>query len=182
MRVAILERDGVINQDSPEQVKSPEEWEPIPGSLEAIAQLNRAGYRVIIATNQPGLGRQLFDIEALNRIHEKMHHHLSDVGGNVEAIFFCPHRPGDKCRCRKPRPGLLLEIGQRLHIPLEEVPVVGDSQPDIEAARAAGARPVLVRTGDGQRTERKLADLEGLEVYDDLAAFVDAELERGALR
>jgi D-glycero-D-manno-heptose 1,7-bisphosphate phosphatase len=174
--LVILDRDGVINHDSTEHIKSPEEWEPIAGSLEAIARLNRAGRRVVVATNQSGLGRGLFDIEALNRIHGKMLQQLAEVGGSVEAIFFCPHRPNDKCRCRKPRPGLLLEIAERLHTGLEGVPVVGDSHRDIEAARAVGARPVLVRTGDGQRALRKLADPEEVEVYEDLAAFVDAEL------
>lgn len=182
MNLVILDRDGVINYDSPEHVKSPEEWRPIPGTLEAVARLNRGGYRVVVATNQSGLGRRIFDIEALNRIHEKMHQQLAMVGGGIEAIFFCPHRPDGGCRCRKPRPGMLLDIAQRLHVALDEVPVVGDAERDLQAARAAGARPVLVRTGHGARTLERLRDTTGLAVYDDLAAFADALLAERAAR
>ena len=177
MGLVILDRDGVINYDRPEHIRSPEDWIPIPGSLEAIARMNHAGNRVVVVTNQSGLGFRLFDIEVLNRIHEKMHRQVAEVGGEIEAVFFCPHRPKDNCSCRKPRPGLLQSISIRLRLPLQNVPFVGDSYRDIEAARAAGALPVLVRTGNGAEllasTDEELA---GVEVHDDLAAFTDALL------
>lgn len=177
MGLIILDRDGVINYDLPEHVRSPEDWMPIPGSLEAIARMNHAGNRVVVVTNQSGLGRRLFDIETLNRIHEKMHRHIAEVGGTVEAVFFCPHVPRDNCSCRKPRPGLLKSISSRLRLPLRNVPFVGDSYRDIEAARSAGARPVLVRTGNGSELLAKAGnELAGVEVHDDLAAFTDALL------
>ena len=126
MQLVILDRDGVINEDSDTHVKSPAEWHPIPGSLEAIARLSRAGYRVVVATNQSGIGRGLFDVETLNAIHDRMKGHLAELGGSIDAIFFCPHRPEDDCACRKPKPGLLLEIASRLRAPLTGVPAVGD--------------------------------------------------------
>jgi D-glycero-D-manno-heptose 1,7-bisphosphate phosphatase len=177
MRLVILDRDGVINYDSDLYVKSPAEWIPIPGSLNAIARLNSAGYRVVVASNQSGLARKLLAIEDLCAIHEKMYQQLSWAGGNVEAIFFCPHGPDEGCYCRKPRPGLLREIAERLHVSLQGVPCVGDALRDIQAARAVGAVPVLVRTGKGKRTlEGEGEELRGVPVYDDLASFVDALL------
>lgn len=177
MGLVILDRDGVINFNLPEHVRSPEDWIPIPGSLEAIARMTHAGNRVVVVTNQSGLGLRLFDIETLNRIHEKMHRHVAEVGGTIEAVFFCPHRPKDNCSCRKPRPGLLQSIGMRLRLPLRNVPFVGDSRRDIEAARSAGARPVLVRTGNGSELLASAGEeLAGVEVHDDLAAFADALL------
>lgn len=176
-RLVILDRDGVINEDAEgEYVKSAEEWIPLPGSLEAIARLNRSGYRVVIATNQSGLARGLFDIEALNGIHEKMQRLLAETGGGIDAIFFCPHSPGQRCSCRKPRPGLLEQIGQRYRVDLSQVPVVGDKRADLDAAKAAGARPFLVRTGYGEKTLRSLGDFDGVTVFSDLAAFTDAWL------
>ena len=172
MHLVILDRDGVINFDSDEYVKSPAEWRPIPGSLEAIAQLNRAGYRVVVATNQSGVGRGLFDIETLNAIHERMRAQLGEVGGSIDAIFFCPHRPQDDCACRKPKPGLLLDIAARLRVSLVGVPVIGDSRGDVESALAAGGRPILVRTGKGLRTLAEHGNPEDVPVYDDLAAAV----------
>src|SRR5690606_15356620 len=130
MRLVILDRDGVINEDSDAYIKSPDEWIPIPGSLEAIARLNRAEYRVVVASNQSGLARGLFDADTLSRIHEKMHRALADVGGAVDAVFFCPHGPDDECDCRKPRPGLLQDIARRLNVSLRGVPAVGDSLRD----------------------------------------------------
>lgn len=177
MKLIILDRDGVINHDSDEFIKSPDEWHPIAGSLEAIARLNRAGYRVVVATNQSGLGRGLFDMDALLRIHDKLHRSLAVLGGSIDAIFFCPHRPEDHCGCRKPKPGLFLDIAARLQISLTAVPVVGDALRDVQAARAVGAKPMLVRTGKGRLTEERGEGLEGLAVYDDLAAAVEALLE-----
>jgi len=174
MSLVILDRDGVINQHSDDHIKSPEALALIPGSLEAIARLNHAGFRVVVATNQPGVGRKLFDIEMLMRIHERLHRQLAEVGGNLEAIFFCPHVPRDRCSCRKPRPGMLMEIGKRLRVSLDNVPVIGHDSADILAAREAGARPILVRTGKGRETEtRGGATLVGVAVHDHLAAAVD---------
>ncbi|NOY63686.1 MAG: D-glycero-beta-D-manno-heptose 1,7-bisphosphate 7-phosphatase, partial [Gammaproteobacteria bacterium] len=144
MRLIVLDRDGVINEDSDAYIKSPEEWIPIAGSLEAIARLNRAHYTVVVATNQSGLARGMFDVGMLNRIHSKMRALLSDAGGHVEAIFFCPHGPDDGCECRKPSPGLMLQIAKRLHVALINVPIIGDSLRDLQAAQAVGARPMLV--------------------------------------
>ncbi len=176
MKLIILDRDGVINHDSDDFIKSPEEWHPIPGSLEAIARLNQAGYRVVIATNQSGVGRGLFDIETLHRIHEKLRCQLAAVGGSVDAIFFCPHRPEDDCSCRKPKPGLLVDIATRLQVLLSGVPAVGDSLRDVQAARAVGAQPILVKTGKGQQTVDGQKDLRDVPVYQDLAATVEALL------
>lgn len=177
MKLIILDRDGVINEDSDEYIKSPDEWIPIAGSLEAIARLNRAGYRVVVASNQSGLARGLFDYDDLSQMHEKLHRSLANVGGRVEAIFFCPHGPEDQCRCRKPKPGLFEDIAQRLQLDLTGVPAVGDSLRDLEAAQSVGAAPVLVRTGKGRGTEQKGKGLEGVPIYDDLAAYVSVLLE-----
>lgn len=176
MRLVILDRDGVINEDSDEYIKSPEECTPIPGSLEAIARLNQAGYRVVVATNQSGIARGLFDLDTLHRIHDKLHRRLAVVGGEIEAILFCPHGPEDACGCRKPEPGLLNELAARLQVSLEGVPAVGDSLRDLQAARAVGALPILVRTGKGERTLAKGEGLDGVRVYADLSAVVDALL------
>lgn len=183
VRIVILDRDGVINEDSDEYIKSAEEWIPVPGSLEAIAQLNRAGWRVVVATNQSGVARGLFDIETLMRIHDKMHRLVEEAGGAIEAVFFCAHGPDNGCNCRKPRPGLLQEIAARLRIDLQDVPVVGDSLRDIEAAQAVGARPILVRTGKGVRTLAKLDPNAGVAVYKDLKevadTLTDVEIQKG---
>lgn len=177
-KLVILDRDGVINEDSDEFIKSVEEWRPIPGSLEAIAKLNRAGYCVAVATNQSGLARGLFDMDTLQAMHRRMQSELAEHGGHLEGIFFCPHGPNDNCDCRKPKPGLFQRIEQLFGSPLEHVMAVGDSARDILAARAAGAQPVLVRTGKGQRTlSDSRNDLAGVPVYDDLAAAVNDLLE-----
>jgi D-glycero-D-manno-heptose 1,7-bisphosphate phosphatase len=176
MKLVILDRDGVINEDSDDYIKSPEEWAPIPGSLEAIARLHRAGYRILVATNQSGVARGLFTLDTLAQIHGKMLAAARDRGGEIEAIFFCPHGPDDGCRCRKPAPGLLEEIADRLKTDLNGVYAVGDSERDLVAARAVGARPVLVRTGKGLRTLRKSKGLAEVPVYADLAAFTEALL------
>jgi D-glycero-D-manno-heptose 1,7-bisphosphate phosphatase len=176
MKLVILDRDGVINHDSDDYIKSPEEWVPIPGSLEAVARLHREGYRVVVATNQSGVARGLFDMDMLGRIHAKMLEVVRAKGGEIDAIFYCPHGPDDGCRCRKPLPGLLEEIIERLKINLHGVYVVGDSERDVVAARAAQGLPVLVRTGKGERTLKKSPQLAGVPVYPDLAAFTDALL------
>jgi D-glycero-D-manno-heptose 1,7-bisphosphate phosphatase len=176
MKLAILDRDGVVNYDSAAFIKSPDEWRPIPGSLEAITRLNQAGYHVVIATNQSGVGRGLFEMATLNAIHDKMNRALAEVGGRLDAIFFCPHAQEANCNCRKPRAGLLDEIGRRLNVTLEGVPVIGDARRDLEAAIAVGARPILVLTGKGQKTRREGQLPPGTEVYASLAEAVDALL------
>ena len=173
MKLIILDRDGVINEDSDAFIKSAEEFIPIPGSLEAIVRLSQGGYRVVIASNQSGIARGLFDHAALERIHQKLHRLINGTGGQIEAIFYCPHGPEDGCTCRKPEPGLLQEIGERLKLPLTDVPVVGDSLRDLQAAQAVGAKPFLVRTGKGEQTLKAGVGLEGIEVFADLAALSD---------
>lgn len=177
MKFIVLDRDGVINQDSDAYVKTIDEWVPIPGSLEAIARLNHDGYRVLIASNQSGLARGLLTIDDLHAMHGKMHRELARLGGQVEAIFFCPHAPEQNCDCRKPRPGLLRDVGRRLHLDLAGIPVVGDSLRDIQAAQAVGASPILVLTGKGRQTfETFPAPLEGIPRFPDLSSVVDALL------
>ena len=174
MKLVILDRDGVINHDSDQFIKSPEEWRPIPGSLEAIAKLNQAGYRVVVASNQSGLGRGLFCMATLNRIHAKMHKLVAQHGGRIDAVFLCPHPADAKCGCRKPHPGLFRDIASRYHQDLKGVPAIGDALRDLEAALEVGAKPILVRTGKGRRTLEG-GDLPGgVEVYDDLADAVRA--------
>jgi D-glycero-D-manno-heptose 1,7-bisphosphate phosphatase len=172
-KLVILDRDGVINHDSTEFIKSPEEWKPIAGSLEAIARLNQAGYRVVIITNQSGLSNGLFTLDDLTQIHQKMLKQLEDVGGNIEAIFFCPHNPKDNCKCRKPRPGMFQDLANRLGISLTDVPAVGDSLRDLQASIAAGAKPILVLTGKGRQTLTQLEGFNDVAIYDDLAGFVE---------
>lgn len=172
MKLVILDRDGVINHDSPSYLKSPDEWKPIRGSLEAVARLTQAGYHVVVATNQSGISRGLFDMAALNAIHEKMHRALGQVGGRIDAIFFCPHADEARCLCRKPRAGLLEEISHRFNVSLKGVPSVGDALRDLEAAAAVGAQPILVLTGKGQKTRETGSLPPGTLVYDDLAEAV----------
>jgi D-glycero-D-manno-heptose 1,7-bisphosphate phosphatase len=174
MKLVILDRDGVINQDSDQFIKSPDEWKPIPGSLEAIARLNQAGFQVVVATNQSGIGRGLLDMATLNAIHDKMHRHLAQAGGHVAAVFYCPHAADADCGCRKPRAGLFEEIGRRFGLPLAGVPAVGDSLRDLEAARSVGARPMLVLTGKGQQTRRNGGLPEGTPIFANLADAVTA--------
>jgi D-glycero-D-manno-heptose 1,7-bisphosphate phosphatase len=173
MKLVILDRDGVINQDSDEYIKSPEEWVPIPGSLEAMARLHREGYRIVVATNQSGVGRGLYDMDTLGRIHAKMLDAVRAKGGEIDAIFFCPHQPEDHCGCRKPQPGLFHEIAERLKVNLTGVYAVGDSERDVIAARRVSARPVLVATGKGKRALKKSKALADVAVFENFAAFTD---------
>jgi len=177
-RLIILDRDGVINHDSEQFIKSPDEWRPIPGSLEAIARLNHAGYRVVVATNQSGVGRGLLDMATLNAVHEKMHKALGQAGGRIDAIFFCPHTADSSCTCRKPRAGMLEEIGHRYNVDMKEVPCVGDSLRDLQAAEAVGAQPMLVLTGKGEKTLREGGFPKNTVIFPDLA-FAAAALLAG---
>jgi D-glycero-D-manno-heptose 1,7-bisphosphate phosphatase len=171
VKLVVLDRDGTINHDSDQYIKSPAEWQPIKGSVEAIARLTQAGWRVVVATNQSGLARGLFDMATLNAIHDAMHRAVQQAGGRIDAIFFCPHTDDAGCDCRKPKPGMLLEIARRLNVDLEGVPVVGDSLRDLQAAAAAGAQPVLVLTGKGRKTREAGGLPRGTAVHSDLAAF-----------
>ena len=173
MKFILLDRDGVINEDSDDYIKSPEEWTPIPGSLEAIARLTQAGYKVFVASNQSGLGRGLFDYDAFAAINARMMQKAGELGGQIHGMAFAPEHPDDASDMRKPNPGMLRDIARRLQLALEGVPFVGDSWSDVLAARTAGASPVLVRSGKGRDTEtRHRHDLQDVAVYDDLAAFV----------
>ncbi len=172
MKIIVLDRDGVINHDSDQFIKSPEEWKPIPGSLEAIARLNEADWRVVVASNQSGVGRGLFDMDTLNAIDEKMVKALSQVGGRLDAIFFCPHAADSTCDCRKPKPGMFRQISERFNVDLKGAPVVGDSLRDLQAGMALGCSPYLVLTGKGRKTEQDPALPEGTQVFPDLAAVV----------
>ena len=171
MKLVILDRDGTINEDSDEYIKSPAEWRPIRGSLEGIARLTHADYRVVIATNQSGIARGLFDTRTLFAIHDTMLRALAQLGGRIDAFFFCPHAADERCPCRKPQPGMLVEIGRRFNVGLETVSMVGDARRDLEAAAAAGARPVLVLTGKGTQTRDEGRLPAGTRVFPDLAAF-----------
>jgi len=172
MKLVILDRDGVINFDSDDYIKHPDEWRPIPGSLEAIARLTQAGWRVVVATNQAGVGRGLFDMETLNAIHAKMHKAVGQAGGRIEAVFYSAETADSGSPFRKPAPGMFHAISERFNVTLERVPAVGDSLRDLQAAAAVKARPILVLTGKGEKT-RAAGDLpEGTTVYPDLAAVV----------
>lgn len=182
-RLVILDRDGVINRLRPHGVADPAEWEALPGSLDAIAQLSRADYRVAVITNQSGIAAGRYSINTLNRIHRDLLDELQPRGGGISAIFFCPHAPDANCACRKPKPGMFLELAERLKCNLREVRAVGDSLRDLQAARAAGAMPALVETGNGRDTaaairagDGEAAEFADVPVYADLAGFVDALL------
>lgn len=172
--LVVLDRDGVINRDSVDFIKTPEEFVPLPGSIEAIAALTDAGYRVVVASNQSGIGRGLFSLETLEKIHAKLHALVNAAGGELAEIFYCPHNPDEGCRCRKPLPGLFEQIAKRYACELSGVPAIGDSARDLEAAIAAGAEPILVRTGNGCKTEADLGDGSTIPVYDNLLAAVEA--------
>ena len=175
-RLVILDRDGTINADSDEYVKSADEWVPLPGALDAIARLNHAGWHVVVASNQSGLGRGLFDVAALNTMHAKMHKLLAAAGGRIDAVFYCPHSPEDPCNCRKPAPGLFEQIGERYSMDLKGVHSVGDSLRDLQAGAAVGCQTHLVLTGKGEKLRGQPLPAEfppGTTVHDDLSAFAD---------
>jgi D-glycero-D-manno-heptose 1,7-bisphosphate phosphatase len=179
MKLIILDRDGVINWDSDAFIKSPDEWIPIKGSLEAIARLNQAGYRVVVATNQSGIARGLFNMEALNEIHQKMHTAAQLVGAKIDAIFFCPHAGEDNCDCRKPKPGMYIDIARRFDTSLRSgVPAIGDSLRDLQAGFVSGCAPFLVLTGKGEKTREQGGLPPGTMVFPDLAAVVDFLLKK----
>ncbi len=183
MKLVILDRDGTINADSDEFIKSPEEWQPLPGALEAIARLNHAGWHVVVASNQSGLGRGLFDVAALNATHAKMFKLLAAHGGRIDAVFYCPHTPDDNCHCRKPLPGLFEQIGERFGMDLKGTPAVGDTPRDLQAGAAVGCEPHLVLTGKGAEFRgRPLPDdfPPGTRVHEDLAAFAEHLIARHA--
>ena len=179
IKLLVLDRDGVVNRDSDSFVKSPDEWIPLPGSIEAIADLSKAGYTVTIASNQSGIARRLFDRGALYAMHRKLRRLVGAHGGRIDRIVVCPHGPDDGCDCRKPRPGLLQRLARHYRVDMGGVPVVGDSLRDLEAARAAGARPILVLTGNGRTTRATLpAAFADVEIYADLAAAAAALTRR----
>ncbi len=173
MKTIILDRDGVINQDSDAFIKDPDEWVPIPGSLEAIARLCKAGCRVVVATNQSGVSRGMFSLETLTAIHQKMESAIQEHGGRLDGIYYCPHGPDDGCSCRKPEPGLLQQIGQDFGINLNNAIAVGDSLRDLQAADAVGARPILVLTGKGNKTLGEIQPHQHIDLYQNLADFVE---------
>jgi D-glycero-D-manno-heptose 1,7-bisphosphate phosphatase len=175
-KLIILDRDGVINYDSDQYVRSTEEWRAIPGSLEAIARLNHAGFRVVVATNQSGLGRGLYDTATMIAINDKMHRALAQVGGRIDAVFFCPHTAESDCDCRKPKAGMLVEIGRRFGVDLTGVPCIGDSLRDLQAAEVVGAQPILVLTGKGEKTLREGKFGKNTVIFPDLAFAVTALL------
>ena len=181
MKLLILDRDGVINQESPDFIKSPEEWKPIKGSLEAIARLSQAGYDIIVITNQSGVGRGLFSADMLGRIHVRMVDRVRQLGGKIQSILFCPHKPDENCECRKPKDGMYQELAKRLNTTFQGVISVGDSVRDLQAASIAGATPVLVRTGNGKKTLREIntndsLNLSNTPIFDSLAQVADAIL------
>lgn len=181
-KVVVLDRDGVINEDSDEFIKSPDEWRPLPGSLDAIAKLHQAGFTVIVATNQSGVGRGLFSLKMLADIHQEMLARVTSAGGHITRIVFCPHTAEDHCECRKPAAGMLYEIAELTGCGLRNMIVIGDAARDLQAARTAGSRAILVRTGKGRATEAVLAADDHIEVYDDLAAATEALLLEAGIK
>jgi D-glycero-D-manno-heptose 1,7-bisphosphate phosphatase len=177
MKLVILDRDGVINFDSDAYIKSPDEWKPIPGSLEAIARLTQDGYHVAVATNQAGVGRGLFEMATLNAIHDKMHRAVGLAGGRIDAVFYCPHAQEMNCGCRKPKPGLYVEIGKRFNMNLKDIPCIGDAQRDLEAAAAVEGQPMLVLTGKGELTRRENKMPARTLVFKNLAEAVNSFLK-----
>lgn len=176
-KLIVLDRDGVINHDSDDYIRSVDDWKPIGGSAEAIARLNDAGYTVAVATNQSGIGRQYLTVDELDSIHARMQGHVESAGGCIDAIVYCPHLPDAGCDCRKPSPGLLIQLQDHYDVDMNSVPFIGDSERDLQAAQAVGARPVLVLTGKGRKTLAALRSSgESPEVFEDLASAVDSLL------
>lgn len=174
----LLDRDGVINHDSDEYIKSPEEWVPVPGSIEAIAQLTRQGYKIAVITNQSGLARGYFSLATLSAMHNKMCQMVEECGGRIEAIYFCPHGPNDKCDCRKPRTGLIDQLEQDKQVSVAGCYLVGDSLKDLQLALAKNCQPILVRSGKGKKTEQALPNaitqdsrLQTVKIFDRLSDF-----------
>ncbi len=178
MNTIILDRDGVINHDSDNYIKNPNEWIPIPGSLEAIAKLTKAGYKIFVATNQSGLARGLFDLDTLNAIHTKMQSAILELGGKLDGIYYCPHHPDEDCACRKPNTGMLIQMRDDQGVDLSKTIFVGDSLKDLKVASAVSAKPILVLTGKGARTASELEDGHEIEIYKDLAECVNAILTK----
>jgi len=174
MKLIILDRDGVINYDSDDFIKHPDEWRPIPGSLDAIARLTQSAWRVVVATNQSGVGRGLMDMASLNAINSKMHKAVNQAGGRIEAVFYCPDAAESQSSCRKPNPGMFFAIAERLNVALDHAPCVGDSLRDLQAAAVVGAQPILVLTGKGSKTRTAGKLPEGTAIYPDLAAVAQA--------
>jgi D-glycero-D-manno-heptose 1,7-bisphosphate phosphatase len=185
VKLIIVGRDGILNRFREDHVKDPSEWEPLPGALEAVARLNHAGWHVVLATNQAGIGRGMIDMATVNAVHQQMMKLLTAKGGRIDAVFFCPHAPEDQCDCRKPLPGMMREIGQRYGVDLKTVPMVGDTLRDLQAAQAAGCPPHLVRTGRAEQvTDAEIAQWQQAVptaiVHADLAAFADHLMQREA--
>ena len=185
VKLVILGRDGILNDFRDDHVKAPEEWSPIAGALEAVSRLNHAGWHVVVATNQSGIGRGMIDMASVNAVHAHMLKQLQLAGGRIDAVFFCPHTPEDGCDCRKPQPGLMREIGKRYGIDLKQVPMVGDTLRDLQAAQASGCEPHLVCSGraaglDAQQIQALVDQVPGTRVHADLAAFAEDLLARGA--
>ena len=186
VKLVILGRDGILNEFRDDHVKAPEEWFPIPGALEAVSRLNHGGWHAVVATNQSGIGRGMIDMASVNAVHAHMNKQLMAVGGRIDAVFFCPHTPEDRCDCRKPLPGLMRDIGKRYGIDLKQVPLVGDTLRDLQAARAAGCEPHLIRCGraavlSAELVQAMVDQVPGTRVHVDLAAFAEYLLGRGGV-
>jgi D-glycero-D-manno-heptose 1,7-bisphosphate phosphatase len=183
VKLVILGRDGVLNQFREGHVTAPEEWVPVPGALEALARLNHAGWHVVVATNQSGIGRSMIDMSTVNAVHAHMNRQLQLVGGRIDAVFLCPHTPEDDCACRKPKPGLMLDIARRYGVDIAQIPMVGDTARDLLAAAAAGCEPHLVRSGRAadltpEALQALQAQVPGARVHASLSGFVDHLLKR----
>jgi len=176
VKLIVLDRDGVINEDRGKPITKVDDWVPISGSLEAIARLHQSGWHVAVATNQSGIARELMELDALQAIHQKMHDAVNQAGGRIDVVAFCPHSDSNECTCRKPAPGMLYSISERLDVDLSTVVMVGDSLRDMQAAMAAAAQPIMVRTGKGQTTLDNNKGLEHIPAYDDLLSYVDSLL------
>ncbi len=183
LKLIIMGRDGILNQFREDHIKAPEEWVAVPGALEAVSRLNHAGWHVVVATNQSGIGRGMIDMAAINAVHVHMMSQLQALGGRIDAVFFCPHAPEETCDCRKPQPGMLLDIGRRYGVDLAQVPMVGDTLRDLQAAQAAGCEPHLVRAGraaamDAEQVASLVEQVPGTIVHRDMQELATYLLER----